>query len=103
MVFGRNSLIAEAVGAVMVVAVAMVVEAVDVLDVVDVVEEVVDVVDDDVDDEPVDDATGVPLTAFDAAESPTELTALIVTEYAVPFVRPVMVKGLVADAGERAV
>ncbi len=103
MVFGRKSLIAEEVGAVLVVAVAVVVEVVEVLDDVEVVEDVVDVVDDDADDEPDDDATGVPLTAFDAAESPTELTALIVTEYAVPFVRPVMVKGLVVDAGESAV
>jgi hypothetical protein len=126
MVFGRNSLIVDDEGSVLVVvvtavvevvdavvvvvlgvAVAVVVEAVDVLDVVDVVEDVVDVLDvvDDVevDDEPDEDATGVPLTAFEATESPTALTALIVTEYAVPFVRPVMVNGLVVDAGERAV
>jgi hypothetical protein len=103
MFFGRNSLIAEAVGAALVVAVAVVVEVVEVLDDVGVVDDVVDVEDDDVDDEPDDDATGVPLTAFDATESPMALTALIVTEYAVPFVRPVMVKGLVVDAGERAV
>ena len=58
---------------------------------------------DGVDDELDDGAVGVPLTAFDATESPTALTALIVTEYAVPLVRPVMVNGLVVDAGERAV
>jgi hypothetical protein len=74
--FGGNSLIADAVGAVSVVAVATVVAVTDV--VVDVVD--VDVVVEDVDDEPDDDATGVPLTAFDAAESPTALTALMVTE-----------------------
>ena len=90
--FGRKSLIVDAEGAVLVVVVATVVDV--------VVEEVDDV---EVDDEPDEDAAGVPLTAFDAAESPMELTALIVTEYAVPFVRPVMVKGLVVDAGESAV
>jgi hypothetical protein len=61
------------------------------------------VVEDDVGDEPGDDAAGVPLTVFDAAESPMAFTALIVTEYAVPFVRPVLVNGLVVDAGESAV
>ncbi len=35
---------------------------------------------DDVGDEPGDDTAGVPLTAFDATESPTALTALIVIE-----------------------
>jgi hypothetical protein len=45
---------------------------------------------------------GVAVMAFDAAESPTELTALMVTGYDVPFVRPVMVNGLTVDAGERA-
>jgi hypothetical protein len=45
---------------------------------------------------------GVAVMAFDAAESPTELTALMVTGYDDPFVRPVMVNGLTVDAGERA-
>ena len=42
---------------------------------------------------------GVPVKMFDAAESPIALTALIVTEYVVPFVRPEMVNGLKIDAG----
>jgi len=100
-------LIVDDEGTVLVVVVTAVVEVV-----VDVVAVVVDVVvavvddvddDDDEDDELDDGAVGVSLTAFDAAESPTALTALIVTEYAVPFVRPVMVNGLVVDAGESAV
>jgi hypothetical protein len=131
MFFGGNSLIVVAAGAVFVVVVAAAVEVVadvpaevvDVVAVVDggvVVEELdvvvdVDVVDDELDDVVVDDvddvvddvpddgAVGVPLTAFDATESPMAFMALIVTEYAVPFVRPVMVNGLVVDAGERAV
>ncbi len=110
MVFGRNSLIVDDEGTVLVVVVTAVVEVVvDVVAVVvDVVVAVVDDVDDDDDDDDEDDelddgAVGVSLTAFDAAESPTALTALIVTEYAVPFVRLVTVNGLVVDAGERAV
>lgn len=98
MFFVGNNLMTAIAGVVLFVAFATVV------DVVDVVEDDVDVLDvEDVDDEPDDDAAGVPLTAFDAVESPTVLTALIVMEYAVPFVRPVMVNGLVVDAGERAV
>jgi hypothetical protein len=42
---------------------------------------------------------GVPVTMFDAAESPIALTALMVTEYVVPFVRPEMVNGLDVVAG----
>ena len=42
---------------------------------------------------------GVPVKMFDAAESPIALTALIVTEYVVPFVSPEMVNGLEIDAG----
>ena len=42
---------------------------------------------------------GVPVKMFDAAESPIALTALMVTEYVVPFVRPEMVNGLKIDAG----
>jgi hypothetical protein len=42
---------------------------------------------------------GVPVTMFDAAESPIALTALMVTEYVVPFVSPEMVNGLEIDAG----
>ena len=42
---------------------------------------------------------GVPVKMFDAAESPIALTALMVTEYVVPFVRPEMVNGLRIDAG----
>ena len=109
MSFDRNVLIAVAAGAVFVVVVTAVVEVVaDVLavvvDVVDVVAMVVDVVDvvavvvdvlavvvdvvdvdvvvvdEDVEDEPDDGAVGVPLMAFDAAESPMAFTALIVTE-----------------------
>ena len=34
---------------------------------------------------------GVPATMFDALDSPIALTALMVTEYAVPFVSPEMV------------
>jgi hypothetical protein len=48
-------------------------------------------------------ATGVPLTAFDATESPIAFTALMVTEYEVPFVSPEIVKGLVVEAGDSAV
>ena len=36
---------------------------------------------------------------FEATESPIALTALMVTEYAVPFVSPEMVNGLEVDAG----
>jgi ABC-type sugar transport system permease subunit len=42
---------------------------------------------------------GVPVAMFDAAESPIALTALMVTEYVVPFVSPEMVNGLEIDAG----
>jgi hypothetical protein len=42
---------------------------------------------------------GVPVTVFDAVESPIALTALMVTEYVVPFVSPEMVNGLEIDAG----
>ena len=42
---------------------------------------------------------GVPVKMFDAAESPIALTALMVTEYVVPFVRPEMVNGLKIEAG----
>ena len=42
---------------------------------------------------------GVPVKMFDAAESPIALTALMVTEYVVPFVRPEMVNGLKIDEG----
>ena len=42
---------------------------------------------------------GVPVKMFDATESPIALTALIVTEYVVPFVSPEMVNGLEIDAG----
>ena len=42
---------------------------------------------------------GVPVKMFDAAESPIALTALMVTEYVVPFVSPEMVNGLEIDAG----
>jgi len=41
----------------------------------------------------------VPAKMFDATESPIALTALMVTEYAVPFVSPEMVNGLEVDAG----
>ena len=47
----------------------------------------------------VDVVGGVPVKMFDAAESPIALTALMVTEYVVPFVRPEMVNGLRIDAG----
>ena len=47
----------------------------------------------------VDVVGGVPVKMFDAAESPIALTALIVTEYVVPFVSPEMVNGLEIDAG----
>ena len=47
----------------------------------------------------VDVVGGVPVKMFDAAESPIALTALMVTEYVVPFVRPEMVNGLKIDAG----
>lgn len=42
---------------------------------------------------------GTLVTMFDAAESPIALTALMVTEYVVPFVSPEMVNGLEIDAG----
>ena len=42
---------------------------------------------------------GTLATMFDAAESPIALTALMVTEYVVPFVSPEMVNGLEIDAG----
>ena len=42
---------------------------------------------------------GVPVKMFDATESPIALTALMVTEYIVPFVSPEMVNGLEIDAG----
>ena len=42
---------------------------------------------------------GVPATMFDALDSPIALTALMVTEYVVPFVSPEMVNGLVVVAG----
>ena len=47
----------------------------------------------------VDVVGGVPVKMFDAAESPIALTALMVTEYVVPFVSPEMVNGLEIDAG----
>ena len=42
---------------------------------------------------------GMPATMFDALDSPIALTALMVTEYVVPFVSPEMVNGLVVVAG----
>ena len=42
---------------------------------------------------------GVPAKMFEATESTIALTALMVTEYAVPFVSPEMVNGLEVDAG----
>ena len=74
------------VGVVVVGVVSGVVEGVDV---VGVVSGVVDVV----------GAVGDAVTAFEAAESPTPFTALMVTEYVVPFVRPLMVNGLDVTAG----
>ena len=62
---------------------------VDGVDVVGVVSGVVDVV----------GAVGDPVTALEAGESPTPFTALMVTEYVVPFVRPLMVNGLDVVAG----
>ena len=47
----------------------------------------------------VDITVGDAVIAFDAAESPTAFTALMVTEYVVPFVRPLMVNGLDVTAG----
>ena len=44
-------------------------------------------------------AVGDLVIAFEAAESPTSFTALMVTEYVVPFVRPLMVNGLDVVAG----
>ena len=44
-------------------------------------------------------ATGIPVTALEAAESPISFTALMLTEYVVPLVRPLMVNGLVVVAG----
>ena len=46
-----------------------------------------------------DGATGDPVSAFDAGESPIPFTALMVTEYVVPLVRPLMVSGPVVVAG----
>ena len=62
---------------------------VDGVDVVGVVSGVVDVV----------GAVGDPVTALEAGESPTPLTALMVTEYVVPFVRPLMVNKFDVVAG----
>ena len=59
------------------------------VDVVGVVSGVVDVV----------GAVGDPVTALEAGDSPTPFTALMVTEYVVPFVRPLMVNGLDVVAG----
>ena len=44
-------------------------------------------------------ATGVPAAAIDAMESPIPFTALMLTEYVVPLVRPLMVNGLAVVAG----
>ena len=81
------------VGVVVVVVVGVVVGVVsgvvDGVDVVGVVSGVVDVV----------GAVGDPVTALEAGESPTPFTALMVTEYVVPFVRPLMVNGLDVVAG----
>jgi hypothetical protein len=44
-------------------------------------------------------ALGIPDTAFEAGESPIAFTALMVTEYAVPFVRPLIVNGLAVVTG----
>ena len=57
---------------------------VDGVDVVGVVSGVVEVV----------GAVGDPVTALEAGDSPTPFTALMVTEYVVPFVRPLMVNEL---------
>ena len=46
---------------------------------------------------------GVTLTELEATESPALLTAFIVTEYVVPFVKPEIVKGDVVDDGLSAV
>ena len=77
--------------------------------IVDVVGEVVDEVDEEEEGEVVELVVegavvvvvvgGVPVKMFDAAESPIALTALMVTEYVVPFVSPEMVNGLEIDAG----
>ena len=82
--------------------------------IVDVVGEVVDEVDEEEEGEVVEVVElvvvgavvavvvvvgGVPVKMFDAAESPIALTALMVTEYVVPFVSPEMVNGLEIDAG----
>ena len=81
------------VGVVVVVVVGVVVGVVsgvvDGVDVVGVVSGVVDVV----------GAVGDPVTALEAGESPTPLTALMVTEYVVPFVRPLMVNKFDVVAG----
>ena len=47
-------------------------------------------------------ATGVPLMAFDAIESPAMFVALIVTEYVVPLVSPEIVNGLAVNTGDSA-
>lgn len=47
-------------------------------------------------------ATGVPLTDVLAALAPTLLTALRVTGYVVPLLRPVIVSGLLVESGDRA-
>ena len=44
-------------------------------------------------------AVGVLVIAFEAVESPTSFTALMVTEYVVLFVRPLIVNGLDVVAG----
>ena len=48
-------------------------------------------------------ATGVTLTEADTPLAPRVFTALSIIVYSVPFVKPVMVTGLVASAGFRAV
>jgi len=48
------------------------------------------------------EATGVTLTAFDAAPAPCSVTARNRIEYGVPFVRPVIVTGDVESSGDTA-
>jgi hypothetical protein len=74
--------------------------------IVDVVGEVVDEVVEEEEGEVVElvelvvvGAVVVVVVVFDAAESPIALTALMVTEYVVPFVSPEMVNGLDVVAG----
>ena len=47
--------------------------------------------------------TGVTETPLDAVLSPTSLVSMILIEYVVPFVNPVIVSGLLVTAGEKAV